>query len=121
MITPGCPASGGRYLQVGAGLFDLARDAVSAGRLGDRTRLGEQRTGIVVASVGGGDVGQPDQVRGHAGQEPDLPAQPGRLLQPLTRAVQTPGPVLGDAQVPKRLRHRAHVAGCVCEFARPFK
>src|SRR5580692_10236591 len=86
-IKAGCPlgyattATGvGRVMsrsQVLAGLVDLERDAAGAGCLGDGGRLGQQRTGVVAAVVGGGDVGLPDQVRGHAGHGADFPAQPG--------------------------------------------
>src|SRR5438270_12244090 len=92
-------------LQLGARVLDLARDAMSAAGLGDRARLLEQRQRLVMVAVPGGNVSQPNQVRGYTRHEPDIPAQPHRLLQPLTCPVQPPCAVLGDAQVPKRLGH----------------
>jgi len=100
------PASDYIDLPVGAGLVDLGHDAMRAGRLGDRGRLGQQRAGVVGAAVGGGDVRETDQVRGHARQQAELSAQPSGLLQPLAGGRQPAGPVLGDAQVPQRFRYR---------------
>jgi hypothetical protein len=108
-------------LQAGAGLVDLAGDAVGAVGLGDRGRLGQQRPGVVGAMVGGGDVGQPDQVGGHPRELANLPAEPGRFLQPLTGSGQVPGPVPGDAQVTERLGGRVLVGGLVRELAGAFE
>jgi hypothetical protein len=60
------PASDYIDLPVGASLVDLSHDPVRAECPGDRGRLVEQRAGVVGAAVGGGDVGEADQVRGHA-------------------------------------------------------
>lgn len=73
------------------------------------------------AALRGGDVGQPDQVRGDARQEPDLPAEPHRFLQAFPRRVQPTGDVLRDAQVPQRVRLRQLVAGPRRQLERAFQ
>jgi len=65
----------------------------------------------VTAFLGGGDVGQANQVRGRSRQLARLAAQPGGLLQPFPGHVQAPGGVRGDAQVPQHLGHHDVVAG----------
>lgn len=90
-------------------------------RLRDRVRLIERGKRIPAAVLSRGDVGQPDQVRGHTRQGTDLPAQPRRLLQALARLVKSPGPVCRDAEMPQGLRLRLLVADGRREVAGPLQ
>jgi len=89
--------------------------------LRDRVRLVECREGIGAAVLGGGDVSQPHQVGGHAGQGSDLPTPPRRLLQPLARFIQPTGRVCRDAQVPQRFGLCRLVADLRRELAGPLQ
>jgi hypothetical protein len=95
----------------------VAHDAVRATGRRDGARLVDQRQRVVAASLAGGNVGQADQVRGHAWHEPDLPAKPHRLLQPLARGVQPADGVLRNALVPQRIGHCLLVPGPLRELA----
>jgi hypothetical protein len=58
-------------------LLDVAHYGVSTMRACDGVRLVEGCERLRTAVLGGGDIGQPDHVGGHARQGPDLPTQPG--------------------------------------------
>jgi hypothetical protein len=77
----------------------MTHDAVRPAGLGDRARFLDQRHRIVAAPLRCGDVGQPDQIQGDAGQPADLPPQPRRLLQMLPRRVQPSSAMIGDAEM----------------------